>query len=117
MSTHNEEKTRELIGQHLTKDVVGHMRTSAAIKVRAGMLPSKLIGVLKINVQGHAYWSVEQRFGFPYQEIPDRDLRRVVWEALEKHDEEDRLRIIIIDQQHNFGASIHIPYSPERGDS
>jgi hypothetical protein len=113
----NEEKTRELIGQHLTKNVVSQMRTSAAIKTAAGFIPSKLIGVLKIDIQGHAYWSVEQRFGFPFQEIHDRDVRRVVWEALEKQDEEDRLRLVIIDQQHNFAASIHIPYSAERGDA
>jgi hypothetical protein len=106
------EKTQELIGQHLTKEVVAAMRLSAQIKVNGGDKPSQLVGVLKIDLRGKAYWSVERRFGFPYTDITDRDLRRVVWEGLECQDEDDVLRIIIVDQQHTFGASIRIPFAP-----
>lgn len=104
-----EARTREIIGQHLAKDVVAHIRMSAQIKVNAGMKPSQLVGVLTVNPRGQASWGVELRFGFPYGEIPDRDVRRIIWEGLEKVDEEDQLRILIIDQQHAFGASIRIP--------
>ncbi len=111
-----EARTREVIGQHLTKDVVAHIRMTAQIKVAAGMKPSQLVGVLTVNPRGQASWGVEQRFGFPYQEIPDRDVRRIIWEGLEKVDEEDQLRVLIIDQQHNFGASIRIPIA-SRGEA
>lgn len=112
----NEARTHEIIGQHLTRDVVANIRLSAQIKVSAGMKPSQLVGVLTVNPRGQASWGVEQRFGFPYGEIPDRDVRRIIWEGLEKVDEEDQLRILIIDQQHNFGASIRIPIA-NRGEA
>lgn len=103
-----EAKTRELIGQHLSKDVVARMRLVSALKIGAGLKPSQLVGVLKVAPDGKAFWSVESRMGFPYQEIGDRDLRRVIWEALEQQDDEEWLRIVIVDQQHTFGASIRV---------
>jgi len=112
-----EAKTRELIGQHLTNAVVAQMRTSASIKVAGGHRPSQLVGLLKIGGDGAAYWSVEQRFGFPYAEIQDRDMRRTIWAGLEAQDEDDQLRVLIIDQMHNFAASIRVPYAAERGEA
>lgn len=109
------DRTKELIEQHLSKTVVSQMRTSAAIKVTGGHRPSQLVGLLKVAPDGAAYWSVEQRFGFPYAEIQDRDMRRTIWVGLEAQDEDDWLRVLIIDQQHNFAASIRIPYAAERG--
>ncbi len=107
-----EAKMRELIGQHLANHVVSQMRTSAALKVAAGLKPSQLVGVLRVDRSGVAYWCVEGRFGFPYNDIQDRDVRRAVWEGLESQDDDDQLRILIIDMQHTFAASIRIPYAP-----
>ena len=107
-----EARTQELIGQHLTNQVVAQMRTSAAIKVSSGLRPSQLVGVLRVDRSGVAFWCVEQRFGFPYQEIRDRDMRRAIWAGLESQDEDDQLRVLIIDIQHMFAASLRIPYAP-----
>lgn len=107
------ERQREIVGQYLTNAVVANLRTSAALKVGAGLLPSKLIGVIKIGLGAGAlvHTAVEQRFGFPYQEIEDRDMRRLVWQALETQDEDEWLRVVIIDQQHKFVANIRIAYA------
>ncbi len=113
----DEQKQRDLIDRLLTKQAVSQIRTSAALKVASLRLaPSKLIGVIKVDKHGVVYWAAEQRFGFPYQEIPDRDFRRLVWEALEKQDDDDVLRVLILDQEKNMVASIRIPYAP-RGEA
>ncbi len=103
---------RELIERHLTKLAVSQLRTAAALKVVSLKLaPSKLIGILKVSLEGKAHWGVEQRFGFPYGEIGDRDVRRLVWEALEKQDDDETLRVVIIDQERHMAASIRIPFA------
>lgn len=104
---------REIVGQYLTNAVVSNLRVSAALKVGAGLRPGMLIGVVKVGLgEGSLiHTAVEQRFGFPYQEIEDRDMRRVMFEALVAEDTDDYLRVVIIDQQHKFVANIRIAYA------
>lgn len=106
-------RQREIVGQYLTNAVVANLRTSAALKVAAGLRPGLLIGVIKVGLGAGAlvHTAVEQRFGFPYQEIEDRDMRRVMFEALVAEDQDDYLRVVIIDQQHKFIANIRIAYA------
>lgn len=107
-----EQKHRDMIERHLTKTVVAQIRIAAALKVVGFKLaPSQIVGILKVGMDGKAYWAVEQRFGFPYDQIGDRDVRRLVWEALEKRDDDSTLRIVIIDQEQHLAASIRIPYT------
>ena len=107
-------RARELVERHLTANLVSNLRRAAALKVGSlNLKPSELIGVIKVDEDDKAFWSVEQRFGFPYQEISDRDVRRVVWGALEAQDEPEHLRIVFLDMKNNHASSLRIAYAPE----
>lgn len=107
-------RARALVERHLTTNLVSKLRTSATLKVGSlNLKPNELIGVIKVDEDDKAHWAVEQRFGFPYQEISDRDVRRVVWGALESVDEPEHLRIVFLDMKNNHASSLRIAYAPE----
>ena len=102
-------RARELVERHLTENLVSKLRFAAALKSRSlNLKMNELIGVVKVDEDDKAHWAVEQRFGFPYQEISDRDVRRVVWGALEAADEFFELRVVFLDMKNNHASSLRI---------
>lgn len=102
-------RARELVERHLTANLVQRLRFMAKLKMSSlNLKSSELIGVIKVDEKDNAFFSVEQRFGFPYQEIADRDVRRVVWGALEAPDIPGLLRVVFLDMKHNHASSLHL---------
>ncbi len=112
------ERARALVERHLTASLVKSLRDATLMKsMGLGIAPNQFIGVIKVDLDDKAFWSVEQRFGFPYQEIDDRDVRRVVWGALEAQDEPEQLRIVFLDMKNNHASSLRIALAPEAAPS
>lgn len=116
--TDAEKTARELIERHLTNALVSQLRSAAALKIKSfNLAPRQLIGVIKVDEQDKAFWSVEQRFGFPYQDIQDRNARRVVFDALEEQDDDSILRIIFLDVKHGSASSLRVPIAAAEASS
>jgi hypothetical protein len=102
-------RARALVERHLTANLVSNLRRAAVLKSTSlNLKVNELIAVIKVDEDDDAHWAVEQRFGFPYQEIADRDVRRVVWGALEAADEFFELRIVFLDMKNNHASSLRI---------
>lgn len=101
-------EAQEFIGRFLTKDIVDDLKRQALLTctVQGQTLPG-ILGVIATQA-GNTQVRLMARKGFPYNEIQNRDIRRLVWEGLEAADEPNQLRVIIIDFDTEEASSILI---------